>query len=118
MYNHPLATYFLPTEETDNEPTCNSWGYVSGLTHAYFEQDNEEAGAILLRLLAQSDSSSPIRHRKLLRSYKKFKTISVLRELQCILVNSAEAEVEEVLSSFNIESFFSQEDGEEEESTF
>lgn len=96
MYDHPLASYFPPTKETNNEAVCNSWGYISGLTHAYFEEDNLEAGEHFVRFMSNS-KCSPIRQRRLIRTYKKYKTVATLREIQCLLANAAEEEIEQVM---------------------
>lgn len=94
MYDHPLATYYPPRPETNGLGTCNSWGYVSGLTEAYFEKEEPEARQILLMYLTQS--KAPYYHIKsLLRLYKKYKHLSFLREIQCLVVSAIESEVEQ-----------------------
>lgn len=96
MYDHPLASYFPPTKETNNEAVCNSWGYISNVTHAYFEEDNLEAGEHFVRFMANS-KCSPIRQRRLIRTYKKYKTVATLREIQCLVANAAEEEIEQAM---------------------
>ncbi len=110
MYSHPLSVYFQATEELGDELTCNSWGYVSGLTHAYFENDDLEAGEMLLRLLNNSNTS-PIRQRRLLKSHKKLRNPGVIRELQSLVTTALTEEVEEMIDEYLPEYFKADEDG-------
>jgi hypothetical protein len=102
MYNHPLSKHYEASEETNGEATCNSWGFVSGLTHAYFEEEDDRAREILFTILSDSKASS-VRVRGLLRQFKRYRTLPVLREIQCILATTAEEQVDSVLSNFEPE---------------
>jgi hypothetical protein len=97
MYDHPLATY---SSIGDKVEECNAWGFASGLTHSYFEIEDPHAGLSLLAFL--KDSAAPgSYYRALIRDYKKFKTIAVLREIQCLVATA----IEENESSADLEPF-------------
>lgn len=93
MYNHPLATY-SPCEE-DGTTECNAWGYMSGLTHSYFENQDSAAGETIKEYLSLSGAPAPY-CRALIRSYKKFKNIAILREIQCLAATALEQEDEDL----------------------
>ena len=102
MYNHPLSKHYEASDETEGQETCNSWAFVSGLTHAYFEEEDTKAQAIMYTILSDSGASG-IRIRRLIRSFKVFRTLPVLREIQCLLAITAEQQATSFLSEQNEE---------------
>lgn len=98
MYDHPLAVYSCFSEE-DGSAECNTWGYVSGLTHSYFENNDSTAGSALMMYLSKSGAPAP-HWRALLRSYKKFRTLAVLREIQCLTAYVLEQEEQDAPLSY------------------
>jgi hypothetical protein len=92
MYDHPLATY---ESEEDGITECNAWGYVSGLTHSYFENQDSAAGGVIKEYLSLCGAPAPY-CRALIRSYKKFKNTAILREIQCLVATALEQEDEDL----------------------